>query len=282
MIDNGCADDTVRVAREAGAGVLSLPNRLSWCAANNAAIAATSAEEVLLLNADCFLEPDFLAHARPRLWEPAIGSVAPKLVRARAAGRPLDQIDTAGMVVDRRRKNNLVGHGAPRERYSRPGPCFGADGAAALYRREMLVDCADGGAPLDECFEKYAADVDLAWRGQLLGWRCAYEPAALAYHVRTYSPSTRDALPASDRRMQFRNRYLMLVKNETRRGLARDAHRIAWYELLALGYTLLRERDLLPAYRDAWRLLPKARRQRAQIQGRRTTDLPPFGLVPPP
>lgn len=280
VIDNGCTDDTAQLAAEAGADLLRLERRLSWCAANNAAIAATEADEVLLLNADCFLAPDFLDRMRPRLWEPGIGSVAPKLLRAAGPGRPLEEIDTAGLILDRRRKNNLVGHGAPAARYDTPGLCFGADGAAALYRREALRDCAIDGRALDEDFEKYAADVDLAWRAQLLGWGCAYEPSALALHIRTYSPSTRAQVSAAERRMQFRNRYLMMVKNDTGRGLARDGARIAGYEVLALGHALLRERELLGGYRDAARLTPRAFAQRREVRARRRGATVPFGLRP--
>src|SRR3712207_7748568 len=50
-------------------------------------------------------------------------------------------------------------------------------------------------------------------------WRCVYEPAAVARHVRTYSPSTRATISEDHRRLQFRNRYLMWLKNETREGL---------------------------------------------------------------
>jgi len=202
------------------------------------------------------------------------------------------------MVLDRRRKNNLVGHGEPRERYDDPGQCFGADGAAALYRREALLDCAAGGeglshapreamlhrapglAPLDEALEKYAADVDLAWRAQLRGWRCAYEPRAVAHHVRTYGPSTRAQVSEQARRMQFRNRYLMIAKNETGPGLARDLAWIASYEALALGHVLLRERHLLGGYRDAGALLRGAWRRRGLVQSRRSVGIPPFGLRP--
>jgi hypothetical protein len=80
--------------------------------------------------------------------------------------------------------------------------------------------------------------------------------------------------------MQFRNRILMLIKNETRRGLIRDGALIAGYELLALGHALLRERELLAGYRDARRLLPGARRRRRLVQAARTVELPPFGLTP--
>jgi hypothetical protein len=55
---------------------------------------------------------------------------------------------------------------------------------------------------------------------------------------------------------------------------------ILGYEALALGHVLLRERHLLAGYREAWSLLPAARRRRVWVQGRRRIDLPPFGLRP--
>jgi GT2 family glycosyltransferase len=239
---------------------------------------------VLLLNADCFLEPGFVAAARARLYEPGVGSVAPKLVRA-SGPSPTDvlgEIDTAAMEITRYAKNGLVGHGRPADLYSRSAPAFGADGAAALYRRETLERCAlNGREVLDEEMELWATDADLAWRAQLHGWRCVYEPRAVARHIRTYSPSTRAQMTESARRMQFRNRYLMLVKNETRRGLLRDGWLIAGYELVALGHVLLRERHLLAGYREAWRLLPGARRRRKLVQGGPTVELPPLGLRAP-
>lgn len=282
VIDNACTDDTAAIAAAAGARVLRLERRLSWCAANNAAIAATDADEVLLLNADCFLTPTCLERMRPVLWQARVGSVAPKLERAAGPDEPLGEIDTAALILDRRRKNNLVGHGDHAARYSTPGPCFGADGAAALYRRAMLSDCAIDGIALDEDLEKYAADVDLAWRAQLLGWGCAYEPSALAFHVRTYSPSTRAQVSATERRMQFRNRYLMMLKNDTRAGLARDGAFVAAYEVLALGHVLLRERELLGAYAEAARRARRAWVRRREVQARRRVEAVPFGLAPRP
>ena len=183
--------------------------------------------------------------------------------------------------MTRWRKNGLVGFGHPAPEFSTRGEAFGADGAAALYRRVALEDCApDGREVLDEDLELWASDVDLAWRARLLGWRCAYEPTALAEHVRSYSPATRAHMSPAARRLQFRNRYLMMAKNETSNGLLRDGLLIAGYELLALGHVVLRERHLLGGYRDAWRLLPGARRRRRLIQARRRVASPPFGLRP--
>ncbi len=284
VVDNACEDRTPDLAAEHGARYMRLRERRSYCAAVNAGIAGSVGAAVLLLNADCVLAPGFLAAATARLRDPTVGSVAPKLIRAESVQPEdrLDVLDTAGMTIDRRRKNGLVGHNAPRAAYARRGETFGGDGAAVLYRRATLEACAVGGEVLDEDFELWAADADLAWRAQLLGWRSIYEPEAVAWHVRYYSPSTRDGLDPGHRRLQFRNRYLMIAKNETARGLARDLHRILAYEVLALGHVLLRERHLLGGYRDAWRLYPAARRRRAQIAPRRGRGRRiPFGLEPP-
>lgn len=286
VIDNCSSDATGELARRAGARQLRLERRCSWAAANNAGIAAAEGESVLLLNADCRLAPDFLELARPRLAEPGVGAVAPKLIRT-LGGQPherLDLIDAAGMLLDRRRKNNLVGHGRPALAYDTPGEAFGADGAAALFRRELLDDCELAGQVLDETLGKYAADVDLAWRARLLGWRCAYEPRAVAYHVRSYGPTTRASAPEEDRRAQFRNRYLMMLKNDSLSSFARDLPRIALYELLALGHALLREPHLLRAYGEALRLAPEARRQGRELAARRriAPAALPFGLEPQP
>ena len=287
VIDNASTDATPDLARASGARHLRLRERVSWAAANNRGIEATEGETVLLLNADCFLDPGFLAAARPRIGEERVGSVTPKLLRTEGPlpEQRLDAIDCIGMTVDRRRKNNLLGHGRPGRAYDQAGPCFGPDGAAALFRREMLEDCALDGHVLDETLEKWASDVDLLWRGHVLGWRSVFEPRALGWHVRSYSPSTRAAVPERDRRVQFRNRYLMMAANDTPAGLAHDLPRILAYEALALGHVLLRERHLLRGYAEARRLLPTARRRgellEQRLNGRQRAEVP-FGLEPVP
>jgi GT2 family glycosyltransferase len=290
VVDNGCRDATPSLIREHGARHIRYRNRVSYAAALNKALADTGGHAVLFLNADCFLAPDFLARARPRLEEDGVGSVAPKLLRTSGpVDETPDAIDAAGMTVDRRRKNGLAGHGRPIAAFPRAADCFGADGAAALYRRSVLDRCAlppraeGSGMPevFDEDMQLWASDADLAWRARLLGWRCVYEPAAVARHVRTYSPSKRAQVSEEHRRMQFRNRYLMWVKNETRRGLLHDLPRIAAYELAAFGYVVLRERHLLEGYREVREALPAARERRREVQARRAVQRPPFGLQPP-
>lgn len=278
LVDNASGDETADLGREHAARVVRLARRASYCEAMNAGIAACSGDAIALLQADTFVTPGYREAMLRALAEPGVGAVAPRLVRALGPGRPTEELDTAGMVVDRRRKNGLVGHGTPAAAWLERGEVFGADGAAAVYRREALTGGALGTEVFDPDLERWASDADVAWRARVLGWRAVYEPAALVHHIRTYSPSTRDTMSAESRRMQFRNRYLMMVKNDSWPELRRDLHRIALYEALALGHVLLRERELLPAYADVRRRLPAARARRRHVQARRRVAHVPFGL----
>jgi GT2 family glycosyltransferase len=294
VLDNASDDATPEVAAEHGVRCLRLEERHSFSRAMNVAVGSVDTEAILFVQPDCFLAPGFVAAARPHLEDPGVGSVAPKLIRTEGPGPEarLDAIDTAGMSLDRRRKNGLVGHGRPALAFDTVSEAFGADGAVALYRRRALDDAAAAGEVFDEDLvvvrdgvpADWAADADLAWRTRLMGWRCVYEPHAVAHHIRRYSPSTRAGMPAWQRRVQFRNRYLMMAKNDPLPALVRDLPRILPYELAALGFALLREPFLLPGYLSAARLLPRMLGKRRELQRRRRlrgAPPPPYGLEPP-
>ena len=55
---------------------------------------------------------------------------------------------------------------------------FGACGAASVYKRSML----DQIGLLDDRFQFSCEDVDLAWRAQLAGYKCAFAHDAIVYH----------------------------------------------------------------------------------------------------
>jgi hypothetical protein len=72
----------------------------------------------------------------------------------------------------------------------------------------------------------------------------------------------------------------MIAKNDRLRDLLRDLPHVALYEVLALAYAVVVERELLGGYADAARALPNALRRRRALQPRRRAT-PPFGLMPP-
>lgn len=276
LVDNGSTDDTRDVARRHGVEYLRLDESRSYCEAINIGLAASRGDAVLLLNADCFLDPGFVAAASRWLKEPDIGSVSGKLLRA-VGPEPhqrLDLIDTVGIGMHRSRKNWLAGHNQAPDTCDLPAESFGPDGAAALYRRETLEDCMVEGSVLDEDLEAWASDVDLAWRARLLGWRSVYEPAAIGHHIRSYRPDSRDRMSRRSRRLVFRNRYLMIAKNDTVRDLVPDLHYVLAYEALVLSYAAFREPHLLLGYVSAARRLRRARRARAVLRRRRAAVRP--------
>jgi GT2 family glycosyltransferase len=295
VIDNASGDATAQVAAEFGVRCVQLPERHSYSRAMNVAIGLVQGEALLFMQPDCFLTAGFVDTMRRHLLDPSVGSVAPKLIRAEgpAEAQRLDSLDTAGMVVDRRRKNGLVGHGRGSAAFSMCGETFGADGAAALYRRATLEDATVAGQVFDEDLvairdgvpADWGTDADLAWRTRLLGWRCVYEPEAVAYHVRRYSPTNRARIAPWQRMVQFRNRYLMIMKNDSLSAFMRDLPVILPYEVAALGFALLREPFLLRGYREAAALYPQMRRKRSVLQRRRRerhAPPAPYGLVPRP
>ena len=135
------------------------------------------------------------ASSRPASWRrPAAASTILAWARwrrsssARRGRRPSSastRIDTAGMSLDRRRKNGLVGHGAPGAgvrharrgvRGRRRGGAVPARGARGRRGRRRGVRRGPGGGARRRAGD-WASDADLAWRTRLMGWRCAYEPA---------------------------------------------------------------------------------------------------------
>jgi len=283
VIDNASSDATAALASRHGVPRLRLERRLPYTEAMNAGLRSVEGDAIAMLQADTFITPGYREACLRALWQSGVGAVAPKLLRA-TGPRPedrLEAIDAAGMWVDRRRKNGLAGHGRRELHFHRAGEVFGADGAAAVYRRETLEDCAVLDQVFDENMPGWACDADLAWRARLFGWRAWYAPDAVVHHIRRYSPSTRTGMSAADRRTQFRNRYLMIAKNDSPSDLLRDLGPLLLYELLAAGYALLRERELLGGYREAAARLPEARKRRRVVQARRRVRRVPFGMQPP-
>ncbi len=140
----------------------------------NAGIRAARGEVVLLLNNDARAEPEWVASCVQTLCEqPRLGSVASKVLY------PSGRINSAGDVVGHDGTPRQRGNGLPDgDAWSQPSAVFGAMGGAAAYRRSMLADVG----VFDEVLFMYLEDVDLAFRAQLRGWGCRYQPRAVVYH----------------------------------------------------------------------------------------------------
>jgi len=179
VVDNGSTDDSIAWLASAHpeVDVVPLTTNTGFAGAANRGIAAAQTEAVALVNSDIELEPDWLEHALAALAaDPGRAAVAGKLVSLADPG----VIDDAGDFLRRDGVCEQRGHFHRDDgRFDEPGECFSACAAAAVLRTDAVR--AVGG--FDERFFLYLEDVDLGLRLRLAGWRCWYEPAAVARHA---------------------------------------------------------------------------------------------------
>ena len=222
VVDNASTDATLEALAAFGPRIRVIRNasNLGFAAAQNQAIAASSGDWVLALNPDVLLRPGFIAGlvAAGRL-DPRAGTICGRLLSIGPDFAPPEKplLDSTGIYFTPAMRHFDRGWHEPDDgRYARLEYVFGASAAAALYRREMIEDISDDrGEFFDPDFFAYREDADVAWRAQLLGWRCIYTPLAVGYHVRTGVPENRRALPAAINMHSVKNRFLMRIKNTT-------------------------------------------------------------------
>jgi GT2 family glycosyltransferase len=246
---------------------------IGFAAAQNQAIGLAGGEWVLTLNPDVLLLKNFIqALTDAGQVDPKVGSVCGKLLTIRASFDLPDKqlVDSTGIYftpmlrhLDRGSQEVDNGH------YLNFEYVFGATAAAALYRRQMIDDILVFGEFFDPDFFVYREDADVAWRAQLMGWRCMYTPLARGYHVRNVLPGNRRALPPGINMHSVKNRFLMRIKNMTPDLYRRNWLSITVRDMVVFSACVLREHTSLKAF---WYLVRNYRRiiaKRADIMKRR-------------
>jgi GT2 family glycosyltransferase len=279
VIDNCSTDGTTDILEpfEDRCRIIYNEDNIGFAAAQNQAIGMSDSGWVLTLNPDVLLLPDFitaLVHAGNQ--ESRIGTVCGKLLTM-SAGFDLPEkpvVDSTGIYftptlrhLDRGSLEYDNGH------YRQYEYVFGATAAAALYRREMIEDISLDGEFFDSDFFVYREDADVAWRSQLLGWKCLYAPYARGYHVRKALPGNRRALPPEINMHSVKNRFLLRIKNISADLYRRNWVQITGRDLVVIACCLLWEHSSLKAF---WFLATNYKRvlaKRKLIQERRRVDV---------
>jgi GT2 family glycosyltransferase len=278
VVDNASTDGTVETLErfESRCRVVYNAENAGFAAAQNQAIALSRGAWVLTINPDVLLHPDFLAAlVEAGRCDPAIGSVCGKLLtmtpQFEIPATPV--VDSTGIYftpmlrhLDRGSQRVDNGH------YLEYEYVFGATAAAALYRREMIDDISLDGEFFDSDFFVYREDADVAWRAQLMGWKCLYVPSARGYHVRKVLPGNRRALPPEINMHSVKNRFLMRIKNISPGLYWRNWFSITARDLVVVLCCLLWEHSSLKAFWSLGRNWKRVLAKRREIQRRRRVD----------
>jgi GT2 family glycosyltransferase len=279
VVDNASTDGTAAILSDFADRVRIVLNRenVGFAAGQNQAMAMSDAEWVLTLNPDVRLTPDFISKLLSAgEVDSRAGSVCGKLLAMEADFEvpPAPRFDSTGIYMTPNLRHFDRGSQTPDHgQYDRIEYVFGATGAACLYRLEMIEDISVGGEFFDADFFAYREDADVAWRAQLLGWRCLYTPLAVAYHVRSVLPRNRRSVAAVLNMHSVKNRWLLRIKNMTP-----DLYRRYWWpitmrDLMVIGGCLLWEFRSLKAFWLVFRAWGRTWQKRREImRRRRATD----------
>lgn len=178
VVDNGSNDDSISSAQEEFPQVkfLMLEKNYGFSRAVNEGIKAAKTPYVLLLNNDTQIQKQCVEKLLDCIeTSDDIFSVEAKLLQYHQP----DKIDSAGTFYHILGWAFARGKGCHASKYNRRCDCFAACAAAAIYRRENLLEIG----LFDEQFFAYLEDMDVGYRAKLFGYRNVYEPSAKVYHV---------------------------------------------------------------------------------------------------
>jgi GT2 family glycosyltransferase len=278
VVDNSSTDGTADILEpfEDRCQIVYNCENIGFAAAQNQAITLSGAEWVLTLNPDVLLLQGFLeALVNAGNLDPRVGTVCGKLLTMTAGfdfpEEPL--VDSTGIYftpnlrhLDRGSLQVDNGH------FRNYEYVFGATAAAALYRREMIEDISIDGEFFDNDFFAYREDADVAWRAQLLGWKCLYAPYAKGYHVRKALPGNRRALPPEINMHSVKNRFLLRMKNMTPDLYRRNFFSITVRDLVVISCCVLWEHTSLKAFPFLFRNWSNVMAKRRAIMQRQRVD----------
>jgi len=277
VVDNASQDETRRILHNFRDRLRLIENPVNtgFAEAQNQGIRSSAAEWVLTLNPDVLLDPMFVRNLLDAgTLDPGAGAVCGKLLATGPGFQPLPErlIDSTGIYFTPTARHFDRGWHQLDTGFDRMEYVFGACAAAALYRRSMIEDVSVDGCLFYPDFFAYREDADVAWRAQLLGWRCIYAPAATGWHVRTVVPGNRRTISPAINMHSVKNRFLMRIKNSTPGLYRRCWLPMTMRDLVVVGGCLLAEPRSLTAFWQLARCWRKAWAQRREIMRRKRVD----------
>lgn len=172
VIDNQSTDGSLELLRTRFPDVTVVRRPNDYLFSYNGVIRSLEAKIVVALNNDVYLDDGFLEALLPHFGEPDVFA---------ATGRILEwDTDRFALPLSRQAAKITAGwlKQYPQD-MSTAGPTIYCIGAAVAYDREKFLEL--GG--FDTLFRPHSfEDFDISYRAWKRGWRCLYEPRAVAWH----------------------------------------------------------------------------------------------------
>lgn len=228
IIDNNSTDKTINLCKTANLNIDYIKNETNtgFSFANNQGIKKAIGEWILCLNSDVVLESTFIEKFKETI--PCLpqntGGINPKVLN-----EDKKTIYACGLFLDRFRR-----FFTDKSQYNSLTEIWGANAAAAIYKKEMLNDIKFENEYFDNLFFFLAEDIDLSWRAKNLNWKFFHAPNIVCYHTGNCSNH-----PDKFRSfLSFRNRYYLLLKNESLNTFIKHFIFIFLYDLIRNIYML--------------------------------------------
>jgi len=219
VVDNCSNDESAAIiaAFPCVKKITSVAN-IGYAAAANLGIRSTTADLVLVANADIYLADDFNQQVMHFFMDhPQTSLLSPLILRF-----DRQTIDSAGQTYSLALYPREIGFNQKLANTSlRAREVFSVCGAATVFSRKALEKLKIGTEYYDEDFFMFWEDFDIGWRANLLGLKIFFAPQVVAYHFRSATLKktwlSRFSLalsrPAHLRFHLVKNRYLTLIKN---------------------------------------------------------------------
>jgi GT2 family glycosyltransferase len=263
VIDNASVDNTIELINEFRGDIFRIfkNHNIGYGAAVNQGIKYAKGQFILVLNDDVIIKDGFVTELKRITGAlPAqVGMICPNIL-----DREGRTIDSTGLLITRARRFYDRGRGQPdTSQFEGRNDIFGPCGAAAVYRKDMLEEIRIGDEFFDEDFFLILEDFDIAWRARKRGWEAMFAPELICYHGGGVS---RSRTPLTQY-YTFRNRYLLLLKNEMGRNLWKLLLVAAVYDIPRLIFLSFSNKHTFKAFSELFILAPKILRKRRNMQG---------------
>lgn len=265
FVDNASTDASVEFVKTKFPSIKIIVNDKNYGFAKgvNIGIKHAKGEYILLLNNDAIADKNWISELiKAAELNDKIGMVASKILLYTER----DKINCTGTSIHTNGAAMLRDYYKKDTQSTEIEEVFGPNGAACLFKRELFKNVGY----YDEDYFMYSEETDLAWRARIAGWKCVYNPRAIAYHKFSVERSLREFSV----RYNLRNTIWTFFKNFSLYYQIRFLPKHIFYLVFFVVLYFISRKSIVPlkAVFEGLKGLPKIVNKHHEVQRLRKVD----------